>query len=306
MQPAFETVSLSKTFRRWWTSRRQVHALNDVNFAVEPGTIFGLLGPNGAGKTTLVKIALTIARPTRGEARLFGEPVHHRSILRRVGYLPENPRFPAHLTALQVLTLYGSLSGADMKVVRKNSAKWLERLELTKWASTRVLKFSKGMNERLAFAQALVHDPDFIFLDEPTDGLDPLGRMEVRNICRELAAAGKTVFINSHILAEIELICDRIALMKSGRIIEQGTISELTTSRGDYELVVLAMDGLSSWLAEHSVQHVAVDGHFHVHVPDRPSANALIDALRGRGVEIESLTAKRRTLEAVFMEKVSE
>ena len=140
-----------------------------------------------------------------------------------MGYLPENPRFPVHLTARQVLSLYGSLSGADLKRVRANSEKWLERLGLTQWATTRVSKFSKGMNERLAFAQALVHDPDFIFLDEPTDGLDPLGRAEVRNICRELAAAGKTIFINSHILAEIELICDRIALMKSGRIIEQGT-----------------------------------------------------------------------------------
>ncbi len=306
MQPAFETRSLSKTFRRWWTTRRQVHALTDVSFEVQPGTIFGLLGPNGAGKTTLVKIALTIARPTTGEARLFGQPVRNRSILRRVGYLPENPRFPAHLTARQVLSLYGSLSGADMAVVRKNSAHWLDRLELTKWADTRVSKFSKGMNERLAFAQSLVHDPDFIFLDEPTDGLDPLGRMEVRNICRELAAAGKTVFINSHILAEIELICDRIALMKSGRVIEQGTVTDLTTSRGDYELIVKAAEGLSSWLAEHNVEYMPVDGHFHVRAPDRSSANSLIDALRQRGLEIESMTAKRRTLESVFFEKVAE
>jgi ABC-2 type transport system ATP-binding protein len=162
------------------------------------------------------------------------------------------------------------------------------------------------MNERLAFAQALVHDPDFIFLDEPTDGLDPLGRAEVRNICRELAAAGKTIFINSHILAEIELICDRIALMKSGRIIEQGTIAELTTSRGAYEIIVVSVDGLSAWLKEHSLTYVAVDGHFHVQATDRSSANALIDALRSKGVEIESVNAKRRTLETVFLEKVSE
>ena len=306
MSPAFETISLSKTFRRWWTSRRQVHALQDVSFAVQPGTIFGLLGPNGAGKTTLVKIALTIARPTSGEARLFGESVRNRSILRRVGYLPENPRFPAHLTARQVLKLYGSLSGGDMNVVLNNSAKWLERLDLTQWAKTPVSKFSKGMNERLAFAQALIHDPDFVFLDEPTDGLDPLGRMEVRNICRELAAAGKTVFINSHILAEIELICDRIALMKSGRIIEQGTIADFTASRGDYEVIVAAAEGLTSWFAERSLAHLAVDGHFHVSAPDRSSANALIDALRQKGVEIESVSAKRRTLESVFLEKVSE
>ena len=277
-----------------------------MSFAVEPGTIFGLLGPNGAGKTTLVKIALTIARPTTGEARLFGQSVRSRSILSRVGYLPENPRFPVHLTARQVLSLYGSLSGADMKRIRANSEKWLERLGLTQWATTRVSKFSKGMNERLAFAQALVHDPDFIFLDEPTDGLDPLGRAEVRNICRELAAAGKTIFINSHILAEIELICDRIALMKSGRIIEQGTVAELTTSRGGYEVIVASTEGLSAWLTEHRLTYAAVDGHFQVHATDRSSANALIDALRQRGVEIESVNAKRRTLETVFLERVSD
>jgi len=306
MPPAFESISVSKTFRRWWTASRQVHALNDVSFAVEPGTIFGLLGPNGAGKTTLVKIALTIAKPTSGEARLFGQPVSSRSILRRVGYLPENPRFPVHLTARQVLALYGSMSGADMKRVRANSEMWLERLGLTQWATTRVSKFSKGMNERLAFAQALVHDPDFIFLDEPTDGLDPLGRAEVRNICRELAAAGKTIFINSPILAEIELICDRIALMKAGRIIEQGTTAELTASRGDYEIIVVAAEGLNAWLAGHRLTYVAVDGHYHVRTVDRSSANALIDALRQKGVEIESVNAKRRTLETVFLEKVSE
>src|SRR5262245_11717816 len=274
MSPAFEAISVSKTFRRWWSSSGQVHALDDVSFAVEPGTIFGLLGPNGAGKTTLVKIALTIARPTTGEARLFGQSVRSRSILCRVGYLPENPRFPVHLTARQVLSLYGSMSGAEMKRVRANSEMWLERLGLTQWATTRVSKFSKGMNERLAFAQALVHDPDFIFLDEPTDGLDPLARAEVRNICKELAAAGKTIFINSHILAEIELICDRIALMKSGRIIEQGTITELTTSRGDYEVIVVAAEGLNTWLAEHRLNYVAVNGHYHVRIGDRSSANS--------------------------------
>ncbi len=304
MSPAFEAISLSKTFRRWW-SRRQVRALQDVGFVVEPGTIFGLLGPNGAGKTTLVKIALTIAYADSGEVRLLGESVRNRSILRRVGYLPENPRFPAHLTARQVLRLYGSLSGADMKAVRNNAATWLERLDLTQWGDMRVAKFSKGMNERLAFAQALVHDPDFIFLDEPTDGLDPVGRREVRKICRELADRGKTIFINSHILAEIELICDRIALMKSGRIIEQGTISELTATEGGYELVVPVAEGLSAWLREKALTFAAVDGHFQVSVPDRSSANTLIDLLRNRNVEVESLTARRKTLENVFIERMS-
>src|SRR6266705_6941607 len=144
MSPVFEAISLSKTFRRWW-SRQEVQALQDVNCAVAPGTVFGLLGPNGAGKTTLVKVALTIASVDSGEVRLLGESIRNRSVLRRVGYLPENPRFPAHLTAWQVLRLYGSLSGADIKRVDANAAKWLDRLELGGWRDVRVSRFSKGM-----------------------------------------------------------------------------------------------------------------------------------------------------------------
>jgi ABC-2 type transport system ATP-binding protein len=301
---AFEAVGITKTFRRWW-SRREVRALRDVSLSVEPGTIFGLLGPNGAGKTTLIKTALTITHVDRGDLRLLGEPLHNRSVLRRVGYLPENPRFPVHLTSMQVLRLYGNLSGADNKRVRENAMKWLERLDLAQWRNMRVAKFSKGMNERLAFAQALVHEPDLIFLDEPTDGLDPLGRREVRSICRELADAGKTVFINSHILAEIELICDRIALMKSGEVVEQGTIAELTSGKGGYELIVPVADGLSDWLHEKTLSFASVNGHFRVQVPDRSSANALIDALRQKNIEIESLVVKRRSLESIFVERVA-
>jgi len=301
---AFEAAGVTKTFRRWW-SRREVRALRDVSLSVEPGTIFGLLGPNGAGKTTLIKTALTITHVDRGEIKLLGEPLHNRSVLRRVGYLPENPRFPVHLTSMQVLRLYGNLSGADNKRVRENAMKWLERLDLARWHNMRVSRFSKGMNERLAFAQALVHEPDLIFLDEPTDGLDPLGRREVRTICRELADAGKTVFINSHILAEIELICDRIALMKSGEIVEQGTIAELTSSKGGYEVVVPVADGLSEWFREKAMSFASVNGHFRVQVRDRSSANALIDALRQRNIEIESLVVNRRSLESVFVERVA-
>ena len=303
MQFAFEAIGLSKAYRRRWP-RSEVRALQNVSLAIEPGTIFGLLGPNGAGKTTLIKIALTIAYADSGEVRLLGESIRNRSILGRVGYLPENPRLPTHLNAMQVLRLYGSLSGAPENRLTQNAMKWLERLELAQWRDMRVSKFSKGMNERLAFAQALVHEPDIIFLDEPTDGMDPLGRREVRAVCRELADAGKTIFINSHILSEIELICDRIALMKSGELVEQGTIAELTSSRGGYELVVPVAEGLNDWLREQTLSFASVNGHFHVQVPDRASANTLIDALRQRNIQIESLTAKRRSLESVFIERL--
>ena len=192
-----------------------------------------------------------------------------------------------------------------MDLVERNSKIWLERLDLGKWERSLVAKFSKGMNERLALAQALIHDPDFIFLDEPTDGLDPLGRKEVRSICRELADAGKTIFINSHILAEIEMICDRVALMKNGRIIESGTVAEITATRRGYEVVVPASEHLSGWLADKALTFRAVNGHYHVQAEDRSSANALIDSLRENQFEIEGLSVNKRSLESVFIERVS-
>jgi ABC-2 type transport system ATP-binding protein len=197
------------------------------------------------------------------------------------------------------------MSGADFTKVHERASHWLERLELTQWRHTRVSKFSKGMNERLAFAQALVHEPEFIFLDEPTDGLDPLGRREVRKICRELADMGKTVFINSHILAEIEMICDRAALMKSGGIIEQGTIAELTSASGEYEIVLPADQVTADWLREKHLRFATLNSSIHVYVNGRGSANSLIDTLRQRRVEIESMSARKRTLESVFIERVA-
>ena len=301
--PALEVVSLSKTYRPWW-SRKGVLALDDVDLTIERGSIFGLLGPNGAGKTSLIKIALTIARPTSGQVRLLGEGTRNRSVFRRVGYLPENPRFPTHLSAKNVLRLYGSMSGRDMAYIRQKGPEWLERVGLSGWERTKVAKFPKGMVERLAFAQAVIHDPDLIFLDEPTDGLDPVGRMEIRKICRELADQGKTVFINSHILAEIETVCDRVALMKQGRIIDVGTVSEFTSGGETYEVTVAADEGLTGWFQAQDLEYTSNNGRLHVRLADRGSANQLIDALRGRGVEIDSVTPRRRTLESVFLERV--
>lgn len=303
MSLALEVQGLSKTYRRWW-SRKKVRALVDVDLNVERGLIFGLLGPNGAGKTSLIKIALTIAHPDRGNVRLLGQTTKDRSVFRRVGYLPESPKFPSHLTARNVLRLYGSMSGRDPDFVRREGQIWLERVGLAGWEKTPVSRFSKGMVERLAFAQAVVHDPDFIFLDEPTDGLDPMGRMDMRRICRELADAGKTIFINSHILAEIETVCDCVALMKAGEIVDVGTIVHFTNGGESYEVSIPAHEPLLDWLSGLGFVPTLKDGQIGVVVPDRSSANQLIDTLRTRGVEIDSVTPRRRTLEQVFLERL--
>ncbi len=175
---------------------------------------------------------------------------------------------------------------------------------LSGWERVRVAKFSKGMVERLAFAQAVIHDPDLIFLDEPTDGLDPIGRMEMRKICRELADAGKTIFINSHILAEIETVCDRVALMKEGRILDVGSVADFTSGGETYEVTVATEDDLSRWFESQELRFSSHNGQLQVVLPDRNSANQLIDTLRTRGVEIESGTPRRKSLESVFLERV--
>ncbi len=304
MSPALEVQGLSKTYRRWW-GRRVVKALVDVDLAVERGSIFGLLGPNGAGKTSLIKIALTIAHADRGNVRLLGHTTDNRSVFRRVGYLPESPKFPAHLTARNVLRLYGSMSGRDADFVRREGQLWLERVGLAGWERTPVAKFSKGMVERLAFAQAVVHDPDLIFLDEPTDGLDPAGRMDMRRICRELADAGKTIFINSHILAEIETVCDCVAFMKAGKIVDVGTVGHFTSGGESYEVSVSGDAHLLDWLSGLGFVPTCDNGQIRVVVPDRSAANQLIDSLRTRGEDIDAVTPLRRTLEQVFLERLS-
>ena len=277
----------------------------DVDLSVEQGSIIGLLGPNGAGKTSLIKIALTIAHPDRGTVRLLGQTTKDRSVFRRIGYLSESSRFPAHLTARNVLRLCGSMSGRDPDFVRREGQMWLERVGLAGWKKTPVSKFSKGMVERLAFAQTVVHDPDLIFLDEPTDGLDPVGRMDMRRICRELADAGKTIFINSRILAEIETVCDTVALMKAGEIVDVGTGGQFTSGGKSYEVSIPADEPLLDWLNGIGFVPTLDDGQIRVVVQDRNSANQLIDTLRTRGVEIDSLIPHRRTLEQVFLERLS-
>ena len=188
------------------------------------------------------------------------------------------------------------MSGKDPGFVRREGQLWLERVGLKGWEKTPVSKFSKGMVERLALAQALVHDPDLIFLDEPTDGLDPVGRMDMRQ--------GKTVFINSHILAEIETVCDRVALMKEGRIVDVGTVAHFTSGGDSYEVSIPRHEPLVEWLSDLGFDPTLNDGRIRVVVPDRRSANELIDTLRTRGVEIDRVTPHRRTLEEVFLERV--
>jgi ABC-2 type transport system ATP-binding protein len=213
---AVEVENLDKTYRDGWILRRPFQALQGITLQVRYGEVFGLLGPNGAGKTTLVKLLLGIVRATRGRAFMLGRPAGERAGRRRVGYLPENLRIPRHHTALSAMDLYGQMSGMTRAEIRQSRGPLLAAVDLADRATDPVKKYSKGMLQRLGLAIALLHDPDLVFLDEPTDGLDPAGRAHVRQTLVRLKGEGKTIFLNSHLLQEVELVCDRVAILDRG------------------------------------------------------------------------------------------
>ena len=313
MESAFEIRNLVKVYRSG-ARRREVRALAGVSFAVLPGELFGLLGPNGAGKTTAVKILLGLTYPASGEARILGRPVSDPESRRRVGYLPEGHRFPGYLTARQTLSIFGRMSGVGGAALRKRIPDLLSRVGLEDWADVKVKKFSKGMTQRLGLAAALVHDPEVLLLDEPTDGVDPIGRREIRDLLRAEAARGKAILLNSHLLSEIELTCDRVAVLRNGKLAAEGTIEELTAGTRDggprssskvYRLVASPLtEELIAALRAKGAEAERLNGHVQLTARDVAHLNELIDELRARGSVLSELTPVRSTLEDVFVDLV--
>ncbi|RMH23907.1 MAG: ABC transporter ATP-binding protein, partial [Planctomycetota bacterium] len=222
------------------TYRGRVRALRGVDLRARRGEVVGLLGPNGAGKSTLVKILMTIVRPTRCEGRMLGRPIGDKRALARVGYLPEHLRFPDYLTGDQALDYLGALAGVPRPVRRRRANEAVDLVGMAPWRKKKIGGYSKGMKQRLGVAQALINDPDLIVLDEPTDGVDPVGRRDIRNVLIELKERGKTVFLNSHLLGEVEMVCDRVSILVQGSVAAQGTLDELTEGGRRYEVEVRA------------------------------------------------------------------
>lgn len=270
------------------------------------GQTFGLLGPNGAGKTTLVKLLLGIAFPTSGSASVLGRPAGEVRTRQRIGYLPENHRYPPHLTGEQVLHHFGRLSGLRRAERTRRVDGLLRRVRMEEWRSVRVHKYSKGMMQRLGMAQAILNDPDLLILDEPTDGVDPIGRREIRDLLLEQKQRGATIFLNSHLLSEVERLCDRVAILKEGSLLREGGVSDLTSPRSAWQVEVRKAPPQALEAACRRVPDAKVaDGR--VEVPgDVAALNALIDALRGQGVEITAIVPRRDSLEDVFVKVLSE
>ena len=284
---------------------RGVDALKGVSIGVAQGEVYGLLGQNGAGKTTLIKILLGIVTPTVGGAALLDRPAGDAVTRRRVGYLPEDHRFPEYHTGWSLLNLFGSLHGVPTAERRRRIPGALERVGLGERMHSKIRTYSKGMKQRLGIAQALFHKPEVVFLDEPTDGVDPLGRREIRAILQELKAAGVTVFINSHLLSEVELICDRVAIMDRGRLAREGTIDELTEQQNVY--VVGLADGQefpADVVRAAGYQVRPAGAYWEITLSDGHGIDAVVDLLRGRGLGVRHLVEKRQSLEETFFQTV--
>jgi ABC-2 type transport system ATP-binding protein len=305
--PAIETHNLEKTYR---TLRgKNVPALRGVSLRVESGSIFGLIGQNGAGKTTLVKILLGLSSPTSGTAQLLGGSPGDPAIRRRVGYLPEAMRIPDYMKAKNFLTYMGRLNRVSSSDLKKRIPRLLEQVGL---AGVRkpVKAYSKGMQQRLGLAHAMLNEPEFLFLDEPTDGLDPLGRKDVRDMLVRLRAAGKTIFLNSHLLSEVELVCDRIVILNGGEVARDAAPEDFTRGTGEYIVRVAVVDDAVCAAAIAVLgtngSSPAWQGTSMRFLPrDRAQLNAVLDKLRAVPVEIESVEPQKISLEQYFLQVVA-
>ncbi len=294
---------LHKTFRIGFF-RKKVEAVRGVSFEVGEGEVFGLLGPNGAGKTTTIKSVLRLIFPDRGDVRVFGEPTTHRETMRRVGYMPENPYVYQYLRPLEFLDLCGRLMGMSAPDRRRRSMELLERLSLTHALDRPIGRVSKGMTQRVGIAQALLHDPALVILDEPMSGLDPVGRKQMRDLLLEQKKAGKTLIFTSHILSDVEMLCDRVVIVNRGRVTASGKLDALLrpeVRRVEIELVNVS-DGLLAGLRELPARAFSADGgrvRFSLEGDELVGA-VLAKALAG-GAQVVSVVPHRETLEDLFV-----
>lgn len=297
---AIETVQLGKVYRSRFGGRR-IPAVTDVSLRVPVGVKFGLLGPNGAGKTTFVKMLLSAVHPTFGTAYLFGRNSEEPEARRSIGYLPENHRFPTYLTGSGMLDFYSALSGLPLSDRKRRIPEMLELVELKDWGDVRIKKYSKGMLQRLGLAQALIHRPRLLILDEPTDGVDPVGRRHIRDVLDRLTGGGVTVFINSHLLGEVEAFCDYAAIIDKGRLVLEGKISSLIAGRG-YSIEASGVSDEALFeIRKAGAATVPGPVSIRIHATTREQANQIIDIVRAAGGLIESMEASTSSLEDVFI-----
>ena len=300
---AIEILGLEKTYPVGFWRKRPKRALYPLHLTVEEGEIFGFLGPNGAGKTTTLKMLMGLVFPTSGSARILGLEMNDPRVKAQIGFLPEQPYFYDYLTAHELLEYYGQLSGVSPVDCRNKVDAVLRQVGLADIRGLQLRKFSKGMLQRVGIAQAILHDPKLVFLDEPMSGLDPMGRREVRDLIQQLKTQGKTVFFSTHILSDAEALCDRVAIIHLGKLKGVGAVTELTSSlHGKVELIWRGTVVPSTVRA--LAEQCYVSGDTSRAVMKEENQESAMDTLRREGLHLVSLTPVRSTLEDYFMQQL--
>jgi ABC-2 type transport system ATP-binding protein len=307
MAAVIEIEDLVKTFQVGFWKKRPVLALDHLCLDVEPGEIFGFLGPNGAGKTTTLKILMDLLRPTSGTTRILGEPSGSGVMKKRIGYLPENPYFYDYLTAGELLTYVGKLFEIRQPELGQRVRTLLEKVGLAGSRDQQLRKFSKGMIQRIGIAQALINNPEVVFLDEPMSGLDPIGRREVREVIRSLKERGTTVFFSSHILPDVEQICDRVAIMNRGRLRETGSLEKILNARMQGHEIILSRNDekLQSSLKPLCDSLTSIGDRLQVHAADAEQLESILAHAFRNGAPLVSVTPLRLSLEDYFLQEVA-
>lgn len=300
---------LSKTHRPTWPWQQPVTALHEVSLCVGHGEIFGFLGPNGAGKTTTMKIVLGLMRATSGTIELLGRPALDIDMHKNIGYLPESPYFYDYLTAEEFLWFYGRLGQVNESDLQQRIPALLERVGLTEARCRPLRKFSKGMLQRIGLAQALIHDPELVMLDEPMSGLDPVGRKDVRDIILGLRDQGKTIFFSTHIISDVEMICDRVGILAKGKMLAVGSIEELVNRNvaQSVEVVCEGINGESIPLVKEVAMRVLQRGtRCWMAIPGQQRLEDVLGAIRQAGGRLVSVIPHKGSLEEIFLEQTSQ
>lgn len=300
MAAAIETKKLTKSYKSRAGGR--VSVVKDLDLHVEEGEIFGFLGPNGAGKTTTIKMLLGIIYPTAGEGFVLGKEIGDMAVHKIISYLPERPYYYEHMTGLELLRFYASLFGIrDVELCKR----LLEKVNLHRDMTKTISQYSKGMQQRVGLAQSLLNDPRLLFLDEPTGGLDPIAHREIRDLILSFRDEGRTVFISSHELSEVELICDRVAIINRGEIAAQGRLRDLLKG-GRLEITATGVsESLAKQLAGAGTSHVMADG-FMLDVAEDEDVNAIVDAVRSAKGQIVSIVPRKKRLEDLFIQTIGD
>ena len=302
-----ETYKLNKIYRTGFWLNKKIQSLQDVSLQVYQGETFGLLGPNGAGKTTLLKILLNIINPTSGRALLLNKPLGDQKVKYKLGYLPENAYYYDFLTAWEFLNMIGDLFQIPAQQKKRRISELLDLVGLAKKTAQKqqIKKYSKGMMQRVGMAQALINDPDIVFLDEPMSGLDPIGRYQVREIILSLKQQGKTIFFNSHILSDVEKICDRIAILSKGKLINIGSLDEILGTTQNYHASFrisesITENDLQTWLSNYQQEHDFISGELQI------DPQEFISSLESKSGKLITLNLNRNSLEEYFIDQLQD